>query len=200
MESLPEPALIAAAQSGDCEAFGELARRYRAGLWKAARSALGNVDAADDAVQETLLAAYRWLHSYDSRFSFRTWLWTIVLNQCRRSKANFARRRECQASLGDDAALASVPDRSSCPQQAALESEQSALLEIALSQLPEAEADALRMRFFGELKLQEIADVLGCSLGTAKNRIRSGLLRLSERLTGRASTETSTPPLSKTTS
>ena len=84
--------LIAAALAGDEGAFAQLARRYQLPLFQAARSRLGDRQLAEDAVQEALLCAFRWLHTYDSRYSFRTWLWTILLNQCtrigqRRSKA-----------------------------------------------------------------------------------------------------------------
>jgi sigma-70-like protein len=46
--------------------------------------------------------------------------------------------------------------------------------------LPTAQADALRLRFFGGLKFEEIADAMQCSLGTAKNRVRWGLMRLAD--------------------
>jgi RNA polymerase sigma-70 factor (ECF subfamily) len=42
------------------------------------------------------------------------------------------------------------------------------------------QADALRLRFFGGLKFQEIADAMQCSLNTAKNRVRWGLMRMAE--------------------
>ncbi len=48
-----------------------------------------------------------------------------------------------------------------------------------LDTLPEDQADALRLRFYGQMKFQEIADALQCSLTTAKNRVRWGLTRLS---------------------
>src|SRR5262245_28549231 len=76
--------LIAAALAGEEGAFAQLARRYQLPLFHAARSRLGDVQLAEDAVQEALLCAFRWLHTYDSRYSFRTWLWTILLNQCTR--------------------------------------------------------------------------------------------------------------------
>jgi RNA polymerase sigma factor (sigma-70 family) len=58
--------------------------------------------------------------------------------------------------------------------------ERAALLDELLARLTPAQADALRLRFFADLKFQEIADTMGCSLLTAKNRVRSGLLRLAE--------------------
>jgi RNA polymerase sigma-70 factor (ECF subfamily) len=51
-----------------------------------------------------------------------------------------------------------------------------------LARLPAAQADALRLRFFGGLKFQEIADTMPCSLNTAKNRVRDGLARMAEML------------------
>jgi RNA polymerase sigma-70 factor (ECF subfamily) len=51
-----------------------------------------------------------------------------------------------------------------------------------LAGLPPEQADALRLRFFGGLKFQEIADVQQCSLTSAKNRVRWGLLKMANRL------------------
>jgi RNA polymerase sigma-70 factor (ECF subfamily) len=63
-----------------------------------------------------------------------------------------------------------------------LASERRDLLESLLGRLTPAQADALRLRFYGGLKFQEIADTMGCSLGTAKNRVQWGLVKLSEML------------------
>ena len=62
--------------------------------------------------------------------------------------------------------------------------EQTARLEALLARLSPAQADALRLRFYGGLKFQEIADAMQCSLGTAKNRVRWGLLRLADLIRG----------------
>jgi RNA polymerase sigma-70 factor (ECF subfamily) len=77
-----DAALMARAARGETECFAELVRRYRPPLARVARSRLGRADWAEDAVQETFLAAFKSRASYDPRFSFRTWLWTILLNQC----------------------------------------------------------------------------------------------------------------------
>jgi len=60
--------------------------------------------------------------------------------------------------------------------------ERSQLLDSLLAKLPEGQADALRLRFFGGLKFQEIAEAMGCSLSTAKNRVRWGLTKMAEYL------------------
>jgi RNA polymerase sigma-70 factor (ECF subfamily) len=71
------------------------------------------------------------------------------------------------------------------PLERMLAAERAALLAGLLAELPVAQSDALRLRFFGELKFQEIADATGCSLLTAKNRVRLGLLRLSQLISAR---------------
>jgi len=175
---VPDGLIIAAVLAGDSDRFGEIVRRYRGPLWRTARSRLSRIDQADDAVQEAFINAFKWLGSYDSRYSFRTWLWTILLNQCRRMLGKTARRRE-ESPAGNEAesVLTAMLGREACPQEQALLQERAEVLERMLAKLPEAQADALRLRFFGDFKFQEIADVLGCSLATAKNRVRAGLLQ-----------------------
>ena len=63
---------------------------------------------------------------------------------------------------------------------ALLASESRGNLHALLARLPPVQADALRLRFFGGLKFQEIAAALECSLTTAKMRVKLGLLQLSE--------------------
>ena len=76
--------LVSAILGGNREAFVLLVERYERSLRAAARSRLGRDDWADDVVQETFLCLLKWLRTYDARFSFRTWLWTVLLNQCSR--------------------------------------------------------------------------------------------------------------------
>jgi RNA polymerase sigma-70 factor, ECF subfamily len=177
-------ALIARVQAGETHCFGELVRRYQGVLARVARSRLGRTDWAEDVVQETFLAAFKSCASYDSRFSFRTWLWTILLNQCR---GHYQRRLRSVPlepwPQGDELAAASEhTDESGSPLVQLLAKERSAQLETLLGQLSTVQADALRLRFFGGLKFQEIADAMPCSLTSAKNRVRWGLMRMAELL------------------
>ncbi|MGE0756687.1 MAG: RNA polymerase sigma factor, partial [Pirellulaceae bacterium] len=58
--------------------------------------------------------------------------------------------------------------------------EQTQLIDELLRRLPEPQADALRLRFFGGLTFPEIAAAMDCGLTTAKNRVRAGLTTLAE--------------------
>lgn len=178
-------ALVAAILAGDREPFAEVVARYQGPLLRLAVNRLGRRDLAEDAVQETFFCAYKSLASYDPQFSFRTWLWTILLNQCRRCLKKGARQPRVEAWSDYKVSGDAEPDFAaeaggSCspPLANLLAQERSAELAAHLARLPEAQADALRLRFFGELKFQEIADATGCSLATAKNRVRFGLVAL----------------------
>ena len=177
--------LMRRAHRGDGAAFAEIVSRYQGALRRVAASRLGTVEAAEDVVQETFFAAYKSRHTYDSQFGFRTWLWTILLNQCRRYAGRQARhsraisidgrepgdasQHRCEPIARDDPGLGGL-----------MAHERHEVLERLLLQLSAVQADALRLRFFGGLKFQEIADTMQCSLLTAKNRVRWGLLRLSD--------------------
>jgi RNA polymerase sigma-70 factor, ECF subfamily len=184
---LSDQALMRRVQAGETALFSEVVHRYERALRRVAASRLGQAEWAEDAVQETFLAAYKGRHTYQPDKSFRTWLWTILFNQCRRSWSGQARRPRV-LNWGDQAAESVVPaiyqaslQRGGEPPWARLMArERAGLLETLLGQLPLAQADALRLRFFGELKFDEIADTMGCSLLTAKNRVKLGLLRLAE--------------------
>ena len=172
-------------QAGQTGLFAELIRRYQPALLRVARSRLRRADWAEDAVQEALLAAYKFRHTYRNEFSFRTWLWTILLNQCRSLGQRDSRRPEAGSGGQDDGQCAvAVQSELSHPPPLAhlLARERSELLQSLLSQLSTVQADALRLRFFAGLKFQEIADTMGCSLGTAKNRVQWGLMKLSHLL------------------
>lgn len=178
--------LMLRVQQGQTSLFAYLVCRYEVALLRVAASRLGRRDWAEDVVQETFLAAYKSRSTYDAARSFRTWLFTILFNQC--SRYFRARKREPeheaweidggpverhpQPATGDDAT----------PPKQLLAKERTELLDAALRRLPPQQSDALRLRFFGGLKFREIAETVQCSLPTAKARVKAGLLRMAEML------------------
>lgn len=170
-------------QLGRFESFEELVRRYRGPLLRLSSSQLADPMAAEDVVQEAFLAIFAARNSYRPEAPFRTWLWTIALNLCKKS-ARRAARPASSRRTAESAQLewsASGSSKTSSLQQL-LRTEQNELLRFALEQLPEAQADALRLRFFGELKFEEIAAAMNCSLNGAKMRVKYGLIKLARLL------------------
>ena len=84
MTARGEAALIESAQSGSVEAFTALVTRYRTGLLRFLVTRCRNLADAEDALQDTMLNAFRYLGSYDSRWRFSTWLYRIAIRNAGR--------------------------------------------------------------------------------------------------------------------
>jgi RNA polymerase sigma-70 factor (ECF subfamily) len=167
-------------QQGRFEFFEELVSRYRPALLRVAASKLGDRALAEDAVQEAFLAVFAARHTYKPELSFRTWLWTILLNVCRRQmQRRRSRPQEVARSAiqGFEAPLPEPADHETGLTQA-LWNERREQVAALLDKLPEVQADALRLRFYGGLKFDEIAAAMDCSLGGARLRVRNGLVAL----------------------
>lgn len=182
--------------AGDRQQYAVLVHRYHRPLLNLATNRLGNASVAEDAVQDTFVSAFRSLHTYRSEFSFRTWLWSILLNHCRRHASRLARQprqADVQGLAYWKGTLAGDVDSEPGPELAAMQSERHALLASLLLELPEVRADAIRLRFYGQLKYREIAQVMNSSLNAAKQRVRLGLETLGEMIRERKLTDSAFP-------
>lgn len=182
---------VAAVLSGEHARFADIVRQYQRPLLLLAKSRLGDTDLAEEAVQDAFICAYRSLHTYKPEFSFRTWLWTILLNQCRRHGRRAAKLPR-QSSPDYISEWGRAPADES-PEAAAMAAEQRCLLNQLLEELSDVQADALRLRFYGQLKYREIAETMNSSLGAAKQRVKLGLLAMGELIRQRALTDSVLP-------
>ncbi|PHS11943.1 MAG: hypothetical protein COA78_08785 [Blastopirellula sp.] len=173
--------IIEAVLSGQREQFAVIVQRYRKALLRLANQQLGHPQLAEDVVQETFLNAFRWLNTYDSRYSFRTWLWTILKNACHRAYEQSSRRIKLNNTGSRSQKLI---EQISSNELSALEQltckEDHEHVRLLLDQLSDLQAEAVKLRFFGQMKFKEIADLVGCSLPAAKARVRQGLIHLTE--------------------
>lgn len=171
--------------AGQVELFDELVRRYRGPLLNVAWSKLGDRAWAEDAVQETFLAAFTARATYNPQFAFRTWVWTILLNLCRRQwqrRETRPREQSLSNALPADRAGYREPVTHDTALAQALGTERREQVHRLLARLPEAQADALRLRFFGGLQFSEIALAMGSSVSGAKQRVKHGLIELAAQL------------------
>jgi RNA polymerase sigma-70 factor (TIGR02960 family) len=84
--------LVARARAGDGEAFGELVAPHQRELQVHCYRMLGSISDAEDALQDTLLAAWQGIASFEGRSSLRTWLYRIATNRCLNARRSAARR------------------------------------------------------------------------------------------------------------
>jgi RNA polymerase sigma factor (sigma-70 family) len=138
--------------------------------------------AAEEIVQDVFLAVWRSAGTFlPARGAFRPWVFQIA----HRRILNELRRRSRQPQLEPDPEgerLAALPDPAAGPEESASRSEEIARLGSALEGLSEAQRRAVSLAFFEELSHPEVAARLGLPLGTAKTRIRAGLVQLRARL------------------
>ena len=160
--------------AGDRDAFGELVRRHRDRLWRVAVRTLGNHDDAADALQDALLSAYRGAAGYRGDAQVTTWLHRIVVNAC----LDLARRRAARPTspLSEEAA-ADVASADALGNR-----EDSAMILLALRELPPEQAAAIVLVDIEGYPVAEVAMILDVPVGTVKSRCARGRARLAERL------------------
>ena len=177
VDSRTDEQVVAAVMGGDVDEFEVLVRRYDVPLMRLAVARLGRQDLAEDAVHEAFIAAYCGLETFNTDRSFRSWLVTILINKCHRGYRRKVAFENREAALVDDPVSAAPAVAEGLERRESYDQ-----LFDRLAQLEPNQADAIWMRFFAKLKFREIAEAAGVSLATAKNRVRSGLERLSKML------------------
>jgi RNA polymerase sigma-70 factor (ECF subfamily) len=173
----PADLIEAVARSGDRDAFARLFSAFAPRL-KSYLMGLGtSAAAAEELVQETLLAVWRKAASFDrTRAGAATWLFTIARNL----RIDAARRERTALAYSVD--LSDEPDAPEQPDVQVSATEREGRVQEALKTLPPDQVAVIRLAFFQEKAHSEIAQDLGIPLGTVKSRVRLAMARLRERL------------------
>jgi RNA polymerase sigma-70 factor (ECF subfamily) len=174
--------LLAQAQAGDAEAFGELCRVYETRLLRQAVALCGQESLAEELAQDTLVEAWKCLHRYNGRCRFFTWLCAILLNRYRnfiraQRPMPFSALRERDHNEVPDL-LAQLPSGDSSPDEAAQRCEEAALMQQCVAALPTKHRQVIHLRFYVDDSLEGIAAALACSVGTVKSRLFHALEKL----------------------
>ena len=170
--------LVARARAGEYEAFEELVRRYKNDVYALAFHYLRQREDAWDASQEVFIRAHRALGRFRGDASFKTWILRITANCC---KDLFKKRRVSTVSLeelGGEVGAYTERDPSS-----ELESrELGSAIETALDGLPQKHRLAFVLREFEGLSYQQMAEVMGCTMGTVMSRLHHARKKLQRAL------------------
>ena len=174
--------LMMRTKSGDDSAFTELMKRHYKGLVNYIYRFTNNKETSEDLAQEVFLRVYRSAGGYEPQAKFSTWLYKIATNLCltrakSRSRENNQSLDELQENTGD------FEDSNSENAYDIVFRKQikEAIFE-ALESLPEKERIAIILCKYEELPYEEVADVIGCTVGAVKTHVYRGRMKLIEKL------------------
>jgi RNA polymerase sigma-70 factor (ECF subfamily) len=165
---------IEAARNGDTEAFDRLVERYQRDVYRLCYRYVNNHHDASDLAQDVFLRAYRALGKFRGDSAFSTWLYRIAVNACLSFK-----RRAPQEELPE-----SLPDTRPGVMEAIASAEQAETVRNAIKTLPEKQRATLILKVYHELSHEEIAGVMGSTVGTVKANLFHALAKLKRRLAG----------------
>jgi RNA polymerase sigma-70 factor, ECF subfamily len=175
--------LVAEVQGGNLEAFEELVRRHTHLIYRALVAILGDVADAQDAMQDTLLSAFKHIGAFEGRSKFSTWLVSIARN----AALQRLRARRITESLDT---VDADEDRNFRPRQIAAwqenpeqcysRSEIRGLVERGLLELPAKYRIVVMLRDVEHLSTEDVARQLGLSVPAVKTRLLRGRLKLRE--------------------
>jgi RNA polymerase sigma-70 factor (ECF subfamily) len=161
-------------QNGEERAFETLFKRHSPRLWAYLRRREENSEQAAELFQSVFLKLHRCRRSYDPAFPFLPWLFTI----CRNTLIDEARQRATRAIATDPRLLDELPGQS-CGQESESGAEVMAGRELpSLFELPEAQREALQLRYGEDWSFEEIARRLDTSSMNARQIVSRGIRRL----------------------
>jgi RNA polymerase sigma-70 factor (ECF subfamily) len=169
---------VEACRNGDTQAFDRLVERYQRDVYRLCYRYVNNHFDASDMAQEVFLRAYRALAKFRGDSAFSTWLYRIAVNTC----LNFRSSRKWPA--------AELSETLADGRRGALEEiereEKAQRVREAIRHLPEKQRATLILRMYHDLSMDEIAGVMGSSVGTVKANLFHALSKLRKRLGGGA--------------
>ena len=167
-----DQALVAASLAGDSGAFDAIVERHRRTVYQVCYRFVNNHEDASDLAQETFVRAWKGLRNFKGESALSTWLYRIAVNVSLNRVS--AKRLDVEA-IEDDRFVDTASD---APGDSLLRGERAAAVRRAIAQLPEKQRATLILRTYQELSHQEIADILGSSVGAVKANFFHALANL----------------------
>ncbi len=165
--------LMMKCRKGDTSAFELLVRRYQKPLINYIHRFINDYHRAEDLSQETFLRVFKSASRYKPTASFKSWLYTIATNLCRNEIRNRSRRNTCSfeelVKEGEDVYHTEIMrDTRYLPDVLLEKKEQRQIIRKTLAQLPDNQRIALTLVTYQDLRYEEVAEILGCSVGAVK--------------------------------
>jgi RNA polymerase sigma-70 factor (ECF subfamily) len=174
--------LIAAVLEGSETAFGHLLERYQERVFRLLSRFTRDWAETEDLAQEVFVKVFRKLHTFQQDSAFYTWLYRITVNT---ATDQMARRKRRRLHLVEDNTSLDRGEPESGHGGAAqplMEQEVREVTRTVLDKLPEKYRRILILREYEDLSYTEMAEVLGCSIGTVESRLFRARKRFKEAL------------------
>lgn len=172
--------LLSECIAGNQDAIEIFVRQYETGVFRLALSIVGDPADANEITQETFLSALRSLPSYEPRKSLKAWLYTIALNH---SRSHLRKRKVIERLKTTLTGMFRVETQKQVwPEEAIIQSEKEAALWNALQQMDERFRTVMVLRYFHELPITEIAEILSLPEGTIHSRLHTAREQLRDAL------------------
>jgi len=169
----PDASIVAQVLTGNTDAYGVLVNRYRDVYTRFAARMLGSLEDADDALQLAFVRAFRNLGQCRDPEKFGSWLYQIVVNECRTLGARRTKREK--RLIRDDSKIESAATGDPSD-DAALRDE----IQHALNRLDPQQREAFLLRHVEGMGYEEMSEITGVGISALKMRVK----RAAERLRG----------------
>lgn len=165
-----EKEIIRRIKQGEKALFETLVKEYYQEIYHFCFYKTGDAESAYDCTQETFLHVIRFLDGYTERNHFRAWIFGIARNVC----SDFFRSRKFVTM--EEEALEGVQKEEEGYRRAEMRDS----VQAALNRLPEMQKDVIILRFYYDMKLKEIAAVVGAGIPTVKSRLKQGMDKMKQ--------------------
>lgn len=155
-------------------AFSELVEHFKEQLYWQIRRMVFSHDDADDVLQNTFIKAWTGLDNFRGDSQLGTWLFRIANNET----LNFLDRNHLQTSLDDEAAIGVAARLESDPYFDGDETE--LLLHEAIASLPDRQRQVFNLKYFDEMKYEDMSQLLGTSVGALKASYHHAVKKISD--------------------
>ena len=173
----PELELVKQAQAGDTKAFDQLVSRFRTRVFSMIYNMVHNEQDAWDLAQDSFVKAWKSIARFRGQSSFYTWIYRIVMNVT----IDWLRKKQVKggdAEFDDaiqlkeiDPASRTVPKAEALPHEQMEHTEIRGRIDAAIAQLSPEHRAVILMKEIEDMQYHEIAESLGCSIGTVMSRL-----------------------------
>jgi RNA polymerase sigma-70 factor, ECF subfamily len=177
LSELDDSALVSAAAAGSREAFDLIVERHRRSVYHVCYRFVNNHEDASDLAQDAFVRAWRGLKNFKGQSALSTWLYRIAVNVClnRLSAKTPATEPIESTDHFEDVRIEGA-------QHAMIREERAVAVRKAIANLPEKQRATLILRTYHDMSHQQIAEVLGSSVGTVKANFFHALANLKKLL------------------